>query len=84
MREHGRLGIAEIENLTRANRNTLKVRLRELVEEKFIKQNGQARATFYTLKIFPDRHDDEEQIKTERLKNLEELTKQAQELDLGY
>lgn len=51
LREHGELGIAEIESLTGANRNTLKVRLRELVKENFIEQNGQARATFYRLKI---------------------------------
>lgn len=51
LREHGKLGIAEMESLTGANRNTLKVRLRELVKENFIEQNGQARATFYNLKL---------------------------------
>lgn len=50
LREHGKLGIGEIENLTKANRNTLKVRLRELVNDGLIEQNGQARATFYSLK----------------------------------
>jgi Fic family protein len=50
LREHERLTIGEIETLTRANRNTLKVRLRELVRDNFIEQNGQARATFYRLK----------------------------------
>ena len=50
LREHGKLGIGEIESLTQANRNTLKVRLRELVKENFTKRNGQARATFYRLK----------------------------------
>ena len=51
LREHGKLGIAEVETLTGANRNTLKVRLRELVKDNFIEQNGRARATVYSLKI---------------------------------
>ncbi len=50
LREHERLSIAEIETLTRANRNTLKVRLRELVAGNFIEQQGSARATIYRLK----------------------------------
>ena len=50
LKEHAQLTIAEIESLTRANRNTLKVRLRELVRDNLIEQNGQARATFYRLK----------------------------------
>jgi len=51
LKEHERLSIAEIETLTKANRNTLKVRLRELVRDDFIEQNGQARATVYRLKV---------------------------------
>ena len=50
LREHERLTIAEIEVLTKANRNTLKVRLRELVRDNFIGQHGQARSTWYSLK----------------------------------
>lgn len=50
VKEHSQLTIAEIETLTGANRNTLKVRLRELVEARFIEKHGQARATFYRLK----------------------------------
>ena len=50
LREHGKLGIAKIETLTGANRNILKVRLRELVKDNFVEQNGRARATFYQLK----------------------------------
>lgn len=50
LREHERLMIGDIETLTGGNRNTLKVRLRELVRDNFIEQNGQARATFYRLK----------------------------------
>lgn len=50
LKEHERLSIAEIETLTRANRNTLKVRLRELVRDNYIEQNGKARSTRYRLK----------------------------------
>ena len=50
LKAHERLSIAEIETLTGANRNTLKVRLRELVRDNFIEQNGKARATRYQLK----------------------------------
>ena len=52
LREHAQLNITEIEALTRANRNTLKVRLRELVRDNYIEQTGQARATVYRLKTF--------------------------------
>lgn len=48
--KHERLGIGEIETLTNANRNTLKVRLRELVRDNFIEQNGKGRSTSYVLK----------------------------------
>jgi len=50
LKEHERLTIGEIETLTEANRNTLKVRLRELARDNFIEKNGQARSTFYRLK----------------------------------
>lgn len=50
LKEHAQLMIAEIEALTDVNRNTLKVRLRELVGDDFIEQNGKARATWYRLK----------------------------------
>ena len=50
LKGHERLSIAEIETLTRANRNTLKVRLRELVHDNYIEQNGKARSTWYRLK----------------------------------
>jgi len=50
LKEHEHLTIGEIETLTRANRNTLKVRLRELARDNFIEKNGQARSTFYRLK----------------------------------
>lgn len=50
LKEHDSLSIGEIETLTRANRNTLKVRLRELVRDNFLEQNGRARSTVYRLK----------------------------------
>lgn len=46
--EHARLKAAQIEELTGANRNTLKVRLRDLVSSGRLRQNGKARATWYT------------------------------------
>ncbi len=44
-----RLSPAELADLTGANRNTLKVRLRELVQTGRIKRHGKARATWYSL-----------------------------------
>lgn len=41
--------IAELAEITGANRNTLKVRLRELVAAGRLRQHGKARATWYTL-----------------------------------
>jgi Fic family protein len=49
LREHGRLTISELERLTGANKNTLKLRLRELVQGQHISRHGRARATWYTL-----------------------------------
>jgi Fic family protein len=51
LREHERLTISELERLTGANRNTLKLRLRELTQAQQISKHGQARATWYTLII---------------------------------
>jgi Fic family protein len=51
LREHERLTISELERLTGANKNTLKVRLRELTEAGQIARHGQARATTYTLVV---------------------------------
>ena len=45
-----RLTISEAVYLTGANRNTVKVRMRELVAAKRIKQHGKARSTWYSLK----------------------------------
>jgi Fic family protein len=49
LKEHQRLTISDIESLTGANRNTLKVRIRELVAAGRIRQHGRARATWYSL-----------------------------------
>ncbi len=46
---HERLSITEIVDLTGANQNTIKVRLRELVETARIQRHGKARATWYSL-----------------------------------
>lgn len=51
LREHGQLGISDLEGLTGANKNTLKVRLRELTEGQHIAKHGKGKATFYTLKV---------------------------------
>jgi Fic family protein len=49
LKENERLTIAEIVKHTGANQNTLKVRLRELVNEERVKRHGKARATWYSL-----------------------------------
>jgi len=49
LKENERLTIAEIVKQTGANQNTLKVRLRELVNDGRIKRYGKARATWYSL-----------------------------------
>ncbi len=49
LRQHERLTIAQMVELTGANQNTLKVRLRELVNEGRIQRHGKARATWYSL-----------------------------------
>jgi Fic family protein len=50
LKQHNRLTIAQIVELTRANQNTLKVRLRELVSVNRINRHGKARATWYSLR----------------------------------
>lgn len=49
LREHERLAISDIERLTGANKNTLKVRLRELTGVRLISRHGKGKATWYTL-----------------------------------
>lgn len=48
-KENNRLTIAQIVKQTGVNKNTLKVRLRELVKEGRVKRHGKARATWYSL-----------------------------------
>jgi Fic family protein len=47
LQQHGQLSISELERLTGSNKNTLKVRLRELVRSGMISAVGRARATRY-------------------------------------
>jgi len=49
LKSKGRRTATEIAEETKANKNTLKVRLRELVETGKIKRHGKARATWYTI-----------------------------------
>jgi Fic family protein len=49
LRSQGRATIAQLEAMTSANRNTLKVRVRDLVAAGRIRQHGKARATWYSL-----------------------------------
>lgn len=49
LRASERLTIAQLASITDANRNTLKVRLRELVAEGRVRRHGKARATWYSL-----------------------------------
>jgi Fic family protein len=49
LRAKERLTIAQLASITGANRNTLKVRLRELVADGRVRQRGKARATWYSL-----------------------------------
>lgn len=49
LREHPRLSIAQLAEITGGNRNTLKVRLRELTASGTIRRHGRARATWYAL-----------------------------------
>ncbi len=48
---HGRLGIADIAILTKANHNTLKKTLANLVKENYIIRNGVGKATWYSSNI---------------------------------
>jgi Fic family protein len=47
VRQHGQAAISDILSITRANRNTLKVRLRELVEDGYLTQRGKGKGTKY-------------------------------------
>lgn len=49
LRTHNRQNIVQITEATGANRNTVKLRLRELANAGKIRRHGKARATWYTL-----------------------------------
>lgn len=49
LKNHDRLSVSEIQRLSGANRNTLKVKLRELVEMKKIRSFGKGRGVTYAI-----------------------------------
>ncbi len=49
IKEHGELAISEIKSMTQANRNTIKVRLRELVADQYLVKHGKGKGTRYTI-----------------------------------
>ncbi len=49
VQENGRSTISRIKEVTGVNRNTLKIRLRKLVAEKYLHQNGRGKGTYYTV-----------------------------------
>ena len=49
LQQHGRASIGELVQVTGANRNTLKLQLRKLVEAHLVTQNGAGRGTWYGL-----------------------------------
>lgn len=49
IQENGQANISQIMTATNMNRNTLKVRLRKLVAEKYLSQRGRGKATNYLL-----------------------------------
>lgn len=51
VKDHGELSISEIESITQANRNTIKVKLRDLVKDKYLARQGRGKATRYILTI---------------------------------
>jgi Fic family protein len=49
VKDHGRAAISDIQAITQANRNTIKVRLRELVKDGYLVKQGEGKATIYLL-----------------------------------
>lgn len=49
VKEHGQTTTSDIEAITNKNKNTIKVRLRELVTENFLTRNGSGKGTWYTI-----------------------------------
>jgi Fic family protein len=50
VKEHGRVSIGDMVQLTGVSRNTLKIHFRSLVEKGFIEQRGGGRSTWYVLR----------------------------------
>jgi len=51
VKAHGQLSISEIESITKANRNTIKVKLRELVNCGYLVRQGRGKGTRYMIGI---------------------------------
>ena len=49
VKEHGRATISNIQEITNTNRNTIKVRLRELVANNYLIKQGKGKATWYII-----------------------------------
>jgi Fic family protein len=49
VREHGPAAISDIQAITQANRNTIKVRLRELVDDGYLTKQGSGKGTLYLI-----------------------------------
>ena len=49
IKKHGQATISDIQSITNANRNTIKIRLRELVADKYLVKNGRGKSTWYTI-----------------------------------
>jgi Fic family protein len=47
VKDHGQLGISDIQAITHANRNTIKVRLRELVDDGYLIMQGKGKGARY-------------------------------------
>ena len=48
-REHGRITVADIQRLTKANRNTIKAHLKRLTHSRQLNQEGKGKGTWYRL-----------------------------------
>ncbi len=51
VKDHRELSISEIESITKANRNTLKKKLAELVKDKHLLTQGQGKGTRYVIGV---------------------------------
>jgi Fic family protein len=51
VKDHGELSISDIESITKANRNTIKKKLGELVKDKYLLTQGQGKGTRYVMGI---------------------------------